>query len=207
MKPLAFVLMGMLLCGCARAVEPQPFDYWLLALSWSPQYCAETTRSNEAQCDTRRPYGFIVHGLWPQKESSRVENCPRAARLPERLVQRLLPLMPSAGLIQYQWNKHGSCTGWPAEDYVRAIEQAWAAVRIPAAYVAPQDYLSTDLRGIERAFQAVNPAFNGAAVAVQCSGNYLKEVRLCLDKDYHARACDRSVRDRCGGQVVLRPAK
>src|SRR5262245_819748 len=47
------------------------FDYYLLALSWSPTYCAERRgTAYDQQCDVRqgRPYAFVLHGLWPQNE-------------------------------------------------------------------------------------------------------------------------------------------
>ena len=45
------------------------FDFYVLALSWSPSYCeAEGAEANQQQCKAARPYAFIVHGLWPQFE-------------------------------------------------------------------------------------------------------------------------------------------
>ena len=40
-------------------VEPGHFDYYLLNLSWSPEFC--TLHDTDAQCAPRP--GFIVHGL------------------------------------------------------------------------------------------------------------------------------------------------
>ena len=39
------------------------FDYYLLALSWSPTFCL--THQKDAQC-SGKGYGFVLHGLWPQ---------------------------------------------------------------------------------------------------------------------------------------------
>lgn len=43
------------------------FDFYVLALSWSPSYCeSEGEDANQQQCNAQRPYAFVVHGLWPQ---------------------------------------------------------------------------------------------------------------------------------------------
>ena len=38
------------------------FDYYVLALSWSPGFCATHSRSLQCGGDD----GFVLHGLWPQ---------------------------------------------------------------------------------------------------------------------------------------------
>ena len=50
--------------------EPGKFDFYVLALSWSPSFCEAAKerapdRTPQAQCSSR-PYHFVVHGLWPQ---------------------------------------------------------------------------------------------------------------------------------------------
>jgi ribonuclease T2 len=56
-----------------RQNEPGKFDFYVLALSWSPSFCeasqerAQDRASNRApdpQCGGR-PFSFMVHGLWP----------------------------------------------------------------------------------------------------------------------------------------------
>jgi ribonuclease I len=55
-----------------RQNQAGEFDFYVLALSWSPSYCeaaAERSagRAPAGQCG-ERPYSFVVHGLWPQYE-------------------------------------------------------------------------------------------------------------------------------------------
>jgi len=55
-----------------RQNAPGEFDFYVLALSWSPSFCeAASDRPDsgrsQPQCDGR-PYSFVVHGLWPQYE-------------------------------------------------------------------------------------------------------------------------------------------
>jgi ribonuclease T2 len=54
-----------------RQHQPGRFDFYVLALSWSPTFCqasAERGRQVSDQCGAERPYSFVVHGLWPQYE-------------------------------------------------------------------------------------------------------------------------------------------
>ena len=82
---IAASLLG--LAGTASAQDrrqnaPGEFDFYVLALSWSPSYCEEaaergnTGRSQQIQCG--RPYSFVVHGLWPQYERGFPELLPAA---------------------------------------------------------------------------------------------------------------------------------
>ena len=39
------------------------FDYYVMALSWTPNWCAsEGDRKNSDQCDDDRGFGFTLHG-------------------------------------------------------------------------------------------------------------------------------------------------
>ena len=62
-----------------RQNEPGKFDYYVLALSWSPSYCEAARerapdRAPDRQCGGR-PYSFVVHGLWPQYEQGFPSYC------------------------------------------------------------------------------------------------------------------------------------
>ena len=53
-----------------RQNQPGQFDFYVLALSWSPSFCeaaGERGTPPQQQC-AARPYSFVVHGLWPQYE-------------------------------------------------------------------------------------------------------------------------------------------
>ena len=53
------------------------FDFYVLALSWSPSYCASFgDRANRQQCEADDPLGFVVHGLWPQFTTGYPTECP-----------------------------------------------------------------------------------------------------------------------------------
>src|SRR5258705_13549201 len=76
------------------------FDYYVLALSWSPSYCADLAeRRYDPQCrlDGDRRYAFVLHGLWPQYERGWPQYCPSPDRgyVPRGGANRMLDIMPS----------------------------------------------------------------------------------------------------------------
>ena len=215
----AFVALLLLLSACARAEDAKsnlpagtlpaqaaqalPFDYWLLALSWSPQYCRDNVGA--AQC--RQSYAFVVHGLWPQNEVGYPKDCGQIDEVSRTWVERMLPLMPSRKLIQHEWRKHGACSGMSMDDYFMTVERADRRVVIPELYKEPTKYISTTAKEIQDNFLADNPGLTAEAIALQCAGRYLKEVRICYDKNFQFRRCGSDVEDRCRDQIVLRPIR
>lgn len=193
------------LIGTTAADTPGRFDYYLLSLSWSPQYCATSAKSGDSQC--QRPYAFVVHGLWPQHERGYPESCGRGEYLDESLIRRLLPIMPSKALIIHEWKKHGVCSGLSADGYFSTLTKAYRSIRIPDRYQGLDRYLTTTVAAVERDFLSANPALSPDMIALQCSGQYLREVRLCMNRELQPRACGADVRDRCGKSVVLRPTR
>ena len=139
----AAALTGM--AGTAAAQDrrqnaPGEFDFYVLALSWSPSFCEEAAergnngRSQQIQC--ARPYSFVVHGLWPQYERGFPNYCQRPSpRLDRNIMTSMLDLMPAPGLIFAEWDKHGTCSGLSARAYFETIRKARAAVKIPPEYL------------------------------------------------------------------------
>ena len=130
---------------------------------------------------------------------------PDVAR--ERLAA-LYDLMPSAGLIRYQWRKHGSCSGLGQRDYFAVMRRARQKVRIPAEFGRLDDYRMVDPAAAEHAFLAANPGLDAAAIAVTCDKRYLREVRICLTKDLKFRACPEIDRRSCRlSRAVMPPVR
>ncbi|MEL7275780.1 MAG: ribonuclease T, partial [Pseudomonadota bacterium] len=91
----------------ARSDSAGEFDYYVLALSWSPSWCAAEGDARGAdQCDPRHDHGFILHGLWPQYESGYPEYCRSSLRDPSRRQTGAMEdIMGSGGLAWHQWKK------------------------------------------------------------------------------------------------------
>ena len=65
--------------GGADEGEPGDFDFYVLALSWSPTWCAtsEDAATARGNASEGADFGFVVHGLWPQYEAGYPEFCRR----------------------------------------------------------------------------------------------------------------------------------
>jgi len=213
---LAAVLLVALLtdsCGIAAAQDrrqnqPGQFDFYVLALSWSPSFCeaaGERGTPPQQQC-AARPYSFVVHGLWPQYEKGFPEFCQvPAPRLDRNIVSSMLELMPAPRLIFNEWDKHGTCSGLSQQAYFETVRKMRAVVKIPDAYIEPTEQLTVTPDEVEEAFVEVNPGPTRDAIAVTCDSRRLGEVRLCLSKDFHFRACPETDARACRREKVVMP--
>jgi len=192
----------------ARQNEPGKFDFYLLALSWSPSFCAEAGERPSArqQCSAERPYSFVVHGLWPQYEKGFPEFCQNPApRLDRGIVSSMLDLMPAPRLIFNEWDKHGVCSGLPARGYFETVRKARAAVKIPAEFLEPKTALNVTPDEIEEAFVKANPGLSRAGITVTCGSTRLNEVRICLSRDLKFRDCADVDRRACRRDRLVMP--
>ena len=181
------------------------FDYYVMALSWSPNWCSGAGDRREAeQCDAGRRVGFVLHGLWPQYESGWPQNCRTAQRDPSRRESReMADIMGSAGLAWYQWRKHGRCTGLPAARYHALSREAFESVGMPDYFTGLDRDISIPPELIERAFIEFNPGLRPDGITVTCRGGELQEIRICLTKDLKPRDCAPDVRRDCSRDAVV----
>lgn len=185
------------------------FDYYVLSLSWSPEYCAGPNGGRDpGQCGEHRQFGFITHGLWPQYQRGGWPQFCSTERMDGRLMDALLPLMPSPRLIRHEWSKHGTCSGFDSAGYFRQVRKAYESVRIPPPYQEPRDAIRQTSAELRASFRAANPGLPGNGFAVYCSGRFLSEVRICLDKDLKPRPCGSGIRDGCRApELIVRPLR
>ena len=192
-----------------RQNAPGEFDFYVLALSWSPSFCEAATergnsRRSQVQCE--RPYSFVVHGLWPQYERGFPEYCQRPSpRLDRNIMTSMLDLMPAPGLIFNEWDKHGTCSGLGARAYFESVRKARAAVKIPEEFLQLPEQKTIAPADLEAAFIKVNPGLSSSAISVICSSRRLSEVRVRLSKDMQFRACDEIDRRACRRDEVVMP--
>ncbi|THV25655.1 ribonuclease T2 family protein [Peteryoungia ipomoeae] len=179
----------------AKPADPprgKGFDFYVLALSWSPTFCeSEAAARNQDQCGDGKSFGWIVHGLWPQNEKGWPENCatPEGGRVPHAIGRDLLDIMPSMGLIGHQWRKHGSCSGLGKRDYFNLVRQASDKIQIPPEYLEPDTLLRVSPAAIEQSFIRANPGLARSGIAVTCEREKIDEIRICLDTGLGFRAC------------------
>ncbi len=194
--------------GTDQRNEPGKFDFYVLALSWSPSFCKDSEeRGREANEQCRgRPYSFVVHGLWPQHERGFPRDCQvPAPRLNRNTMTSMLDLMPAPRLVYNEWDSHGTCSGLTADAYFDLVRKARQAVSIPEAYTAPKTALTVSPDDVEQAFIKANPGLSRAGVAVTCGSTRLSEVRICLSKDLKFRDCGEVDRRACTRDKLLMP--
>lgn len=167
------------------------FDYYAVALSWSPSYCASHTDPD--QCAIGRQRGFVLHGLWPQYEHGYPQSCTKQ-RLPSDVRAKYTPLFPSPKLIGHEWDKHGTCSGLEPSAYFELSAKLKDQLAIPAPYVRPAAPVRTTYAAFTQAFKTANPALAADAVLPYCAdgGRFLREIHACFDKGGRSRSCSPS---------------
>ncbi|WP_374546176.1 ribonuclease T [Rhodoblastus sp.] len=184
------------------------FDFYVLALSWSPSFCATGGAGRSpAQCAPGANPGFVVHGLWPQYDNGYPSQCAGNVSLPYAVLSGLGDLYPDPGLARHEWRQHGLCSGKPPSGYFADVRAARAAITIPAALKAPEADLRLSPFDIQRAFIEANPRLRSGMMAVVCRRGLLQEARFCLSRDLRDFvACPQVVQQGCFSQSIVAPA-
>jgi ribonuclease T2 len=222
-----------------RGGMPGDFDYYILALSWSPTYCdgrganegdrggyngrsrnyerdddrrgySRGRGDSDEQCSGTRPYAFVLHGLWPQYERKGwPEMCQTGDRpwVPEETIDRMMDIMPSRKLVIQEYKKHGVCSGLAPQQYFDAARKAYRSIRIPDELQDLSRPLSLSPEEIKKAFLNANPQLTADMIQVVCSRNLLRELRICLTKDFSPRSCSQGETNRrlCTYDTVTLP--
>ncbi len=177
----------------ASPVESR-FDYFILALSWSPDYCASNGSDDPQQCSLGKKLGFVLHGLWPQYEQGYPSNCS-TQKLPASVKARYAGLYPNDSLFSHEWEKHGTCTGLAPGDYLALTKQIKESVVIPEDFLSPAKPFRTTAAELKQAFVEANPGTGPEDFEVYCSGSgrYLKELYACFTREGAAAGCGADV--------------
>jgi ribonuclease T2 len=210
MKAVLLLLLALALPAHAEGERAGDFDYFVMALTWSPNWCAlEGDARDDDQCDARHAYGFTLHGLWPQYESGYPSGCRSAERDPSRAeTGSMTDIMGSGGLAWYQWKKHGRCTGLTARDYFATARRAYGSVTLPDVFQRLNRSITLPAAVVEDAFVEANPALPRDAITITCEAGMIQEVRLCLTKDLSPRRCgDDVIRDCRMKDAVMAPVR
>jgi ribonuclease T2 len=206
-----FIFAIVALAQDRRQGQPGQFDFYVLALSWSPSYCEAAQakapdRAPDQQCGGR-PFAFVVHGLWPQYELGFPSYCQvPPPRLDHTVVGGMLDLMPSPRLIFHEWDQHGTCSGLSAHGYFDTVRKARAVVKIPPDYLELDRPITVSPGEVAEAFVKANPGLSRAAMAISCDGKRLTEVRVCLGRDLSFHDCAEIARRTCRVGKIAMPA-
>ena len=194
---MRFLSALLLSAGMAVAEGEQAgdFDYYVIALSWSPTWCAlEGDRRDSPQCENDADFGWVLHGLWPQYEDGWPSFCPTNARNPSRSDTRdEADLFGSSGNAWHQWNKHGRCSGLRADDYYALAREAYDRVTRPELLRKLKDPVRLPAQVIEQAFLEDNPQLEADQITITCKSGRIQEARICLTRELEPSRCGNDV--------------
>jgi ribonuclease T2 len=196
--------------ACAEGERAGDFDYYVMSLSWSPNFCAiEGDAKGAEQCGPAMDFGWVLHGLWPQKERGWPSYCNTTEPNPTRReTDRMADIMGSSGLAWYQWKKHGRCSGLSAAAYFDLSREAFESVSRPAVLRKLEDRVALPASVIEDAWLEANPDLKPDMVTVTCRDGRIMETRICFSKSLVPRYCGADVVKDCTlGNALLDPVR
>jgi len=162
----------------------QSFDYYLLNLSWSPEFCF----SHKSAPECGHGATFVLHGLWPQNaDGSYPENCSNAPG-PANPSQ-YSDIYPDPGLLQHEWRTHGTCSGLSPDAFFAMARTAFQSFTVPPKLTQLHAQISLPPAEVLALVTESNPAMGASSLALSCGNNYLTAVEVCLDKKLHPIAC------------------
>lgn len=166
------------------------FDYFVLTLSWSPDYCATNGSSDPQQCSIGKKLGFVLHGLWPQYQKGYPSNCS-TDKMPQSVKDQFPGLYPNDNLFAHEWEKHGTCTGLTPLEYLQLGQELIRLVFIPNQFRSPEKTFRISSVALKTLFREANPGFDSATLEVSCSssGRYLKEIYVCFSREGRPTSC------------------
>jgi ribonuclease T2 len=182
------------------------FDYFLLTLSWAPEFCATNPHGRtSAECDPKKHTGLVVHGLWPQYDNGKwPQDCASTPPVASATVDHMMPIMPGTHLIQHEWAKHGTCSGLSTQDYFGEIEKLYNGLQVPYNFRRPSSSSEAVPTDIEQKFAAANNAPR-SAFRISCPQNEFSAVEICLSKDFQYRACPNTLKECRASKIEVRP--
>ncbi len=176
------------------------FDFYLLNLSWSPEFCY--SHPSAAECAAHAT--FILHGLWPENTDGAYPESCSSAPGPADPAQ-FKDIYPDPGLLQHEWQTHGTCSGLSADVFFQTARTAFRSVSIPPTLNTLTSQISLPPDQIVDLFTTSNPQIPRSSFVVSCGHNYLTAIEVCLDKSLHPVACGAAIRS-CRANTVRIPS-
>lgn len=175
------------------------FDYYLLNLSWSPEFCY--SHPDAAECASHST--FVLHGLWPQNNNgSYPEDCSNAPGPADP--SAFADIYPDSGLLEHEWHTHGTCSGLSADAFFTTARNAVHSIVMPRELQGLTRQTSMSPNEVMDLFIADNPRIPRESFAVSCGHNYLTAVEICLDKTLHPIQCGPNIRS-CRAVIIRIP--
>jgi ribonuclease T2 len=164
--------------------EPGKFDFYLMNLSWSPEFCSIQGTSPECAAHP----GFILHGLWTQNNDGTYPVfCSNEAGLAHP--EQNLDITPDLSLLKHEWDKHGTCSGIGPQRFFAMEHQAFHSLKIPPQIEHVDHEISMTPDAILGLFADSNPGFPRGSILLSCGRNHLTAIEACFSKDLKPIAC------------------
>ena len=204
-----FACIIAMLPGSGTTDTAGEFDYYVLSLSWSPNWCVlEGDARGSDQCDTRHDHGWILHGLWPQYERGFPDYCQTAERAPSRNMTRdMADIMGTSGLAWHQWKKHGTCTGLSPAQYYDLSRVEYTSINRPDILRRLTETVKVAPEVIEETFLKANTGLKADQITITCKSGHIQEARICLTKDLKPRRCGADVLRECSVSSLFTPVR
>jgi ribonuclease T2 len=177
-------VLGSTLATAQNKGEPGNFDFYLMNLSWSPEFCSIQGTSPECAA---RP-GFILHGLWTQNNDGTYPVFCTEEPAPANLAESL-DITPDLALLQHEWAKHGTCSAVGPQRFFAMEHEAFYSLKIPAAFEHIDHEISLAPDAILQLFAEANPNFPQGSILLSCGRNHLTAIEACFSKDLHPIVC------------------
>jgi ribonuclease T2 len=196
------------------SVTKKPADYFMLSLSWSPQFCttsAGKSAANAFQCK-ENSFGMVVHGLWAQSsgvtsDKGQPRNCKTTIPIVAATLRQHLCTVPGVQLEQDEWAKHGTCAFDAPEKFLDTIEKLRSELHVPDLdALAASKGSSLKAQDVTGAFLSANSGLSADDVQLLLSGKNLSEVHVCYDLDFKFRKCDTKSSAADTTKVTIRPS-
>ncbi|WP_372781150.1 ribonuclease T [Phenylobacterium sp.] len=189
-RPAALTPAPVIVPRADEVVSGVTTAYYLLALSWTPQWCRSGgagASAKEMECG--QAFGFSLHGLWPDGAAKPYPRfCRPVGALDASTVVEMYCRTPSPKLLQHEWQAHGAC-GWnDPKAYFGQASRLYDRLVMPRIEAIAPDALTAG--AVRAAFVARNPGLARNQVFVQTDrSDDLTEVRICYDLKFRPAAC------------------
>ncbi|XP_074285912.1 uncharacterized protein LOC141611297 isoform X2 [Silene latifolia] len=185
---------------------PAPAKAYIASFQWPITVCSTNNCTDKKD---PLPESFKLHGLWPTAPSwyPSLVNCTGGDKFSGNVVkpfrQDLVKYWPSYfmrenAFWEYEWNKHGRCSGMPVQDYfkegVRLTKLhspkllnglAKSAIR-PGSYSATPDAIRNAIEtnlGVRSQLTCAKTGTEKLEIF------WLKEIHLCMDQTFNIQDC------------------
>jgi ribonuclease T2 len=164
--------------------QPGHFDFYLMNLSWSPEFCSIQGTSPECAAHP----GFILHGLWTQNNDGTYPVFCSEEPAPANIAQNL-DITPDLALLHHEWDKHGTCSGVGPQRFFAMEHQAFHSLKTPPQFEHIDHEISLTPNTILDLFAQANPDFPQGSILLSCGRNHLTAIEACFGKDLKPIAC------------------